>query len=126
MQSKQLKAYHANKIKQLQRNVQLLQDEKKDIFARGKAKKEIDRLDDINHRLPYIRTEIDNLTNDKNGSIHGHQDIDRAELINRLRNREVGLTGGQMTRGTNFELKRFKNSDLKRFKIVKKQKFMVL
>ena len=38
----------------------------------------------------------------------------RKELIQKLSTKEVPLTGGQYTKGTNFELKNFKNSDLKR------------
>lgn len=134
MKDSQRKAMYANKVRQLEKNVQLLQNERTQIlqnneFAVGsgyddhntlkkklssKSGRALDRLDEINHRLPYIRTAIENLEDDKNATKYGHQDTDRSELINRLRNREVGLSGGQMTRGTNFDLKHFKNSDLKR------------
>lgn len=134
MNDKNRKAMFANRIRQLEKNVRLLEDERRIIlqnneFAVGsgydnhntlkkklssKSGNALDRLDEINHRLPYIRTEIENLENKEKQKGYGYQDTDRSELINRLRNREVGLSGGHMTRGTNFELKHFKNSDLKR------------
>ena len=122
-----------NRINQLQKNISLLERERIDIltshdFAVGSAyddretykkklsfsaKTALDRLDEINHQLPFLRTEMENL--EKDDSIkYGYQDTTRSELINKLRNREVGLFGGSMTRGTNFDLKEFSNSDLKR------------
>ncbi len=112
MKKHQLPAYHAKRIQQINNNIKLLQDER---HGKGLT---MNRLEDINHRLPFLHTEVENLISDHDGSKYGKskfiRNTTRAELINRLRNREVSLTGGQMTRGTNFELKHFKDTDLKR------------
>ena len=56
-----------NKIKQLDQKVENLQNERKKIHGnytdmdRTFDNKQLDRLDKINHQLPFLRTEIENL-----------------------------------------------------------------